>query len=131
MNDKKKTGPSAAGQAKPCPLQQLRPFRGMTEAQTSAIVRRAQGSPGDTGSRVLQDLCTVRNDVQVGDALDTIGHLLYQADGILGVMSESKDTPQPYGAALWGVQQLLQQAQAALSVLDQARGVEVLEGGTP
>ncbi|ASM76337.1 hypothetical protein VITFI_CDS0558 [Vitreoscilla filiformis] len=61
MNDKKKTGPSAAGQAKPC---QLHPFMGMTE---------------------------------------------------------SNDARQPCDATLWSV----------LAVVDQARGVEALEGCAP
>ena len=63
----------------------------------------------------------MRNDATVGDALDTINHLLYQAHGGVTTMSEDTNLEEAMRAKAWGLVQLIEQAQAALSVVDNVR----------
>lgn len=136
MSKKTKTGAKvAAGRAEPrlqsdettgfiprvTLLHEVRPFMGMSEAQISATVRQAQGHHPSGRDRVLQSLFTVRNDATVGDALDTINLLLYQAHGGVTTMSEDTNLEEAMRAKAWGLVQLIEQAQAALSVVDNVR----------
>ena len=132
MSKKTKTGAKvAAGRAEPRLqsnettgfLHEVMPFMGMSEAQISAKVRQAQGRNPSGKDRVLQSLFTVRKDATVGDALDTIGHLLYQAHGGVTTLSEDANLEEATRAKAWGLVQLLEQAQAALSMVDNVRGM--------
>ncbi len=125
MSKKTKTGAKvAAGRAEPrlqIPqraswMENLRPLqvRGLSAAQIAAKVQTAQGLP-------VQSLFTVRNDATFDDALDTVNSLLSQCCGVLSTMvlddtvhNQTKDT----AAA---VETLIQQAMAALVVVDEVR----------
>lgn len=125
MSKKTKTGAKvAAGRAEPrlqIPqraswMENLRPLqvRGLSAAQIAAKVQTAQGLP-------VQSLFTVRNDATFDDALDTVNSLLTQCCGVLSTMVLDDTVHNQTKATASAVETLIQQAMAALVVVEEVR----------